>query len=77
MNTDFRTEKSDSGYRIVMYRNGEPYVTFLNGLSKGAAEREAQSLAILWDKFSHQAAPSSRLAFPAPRTDGRTKGAAH
>jgi hypothetical protein len=57
MNTDFRTEKSDSGYRVEMYRNGKPYVTFLDGLSKGGAEREAQRLAILWDKFHTRSKP--------------------
>lgn len=40
-----------------MYRNGKPYVTFLDGLSKGGAECEAQRLAILWDKFHTRSKP--------------------
>lgn len=51
MNADFRIEKSDCGYRVELYREGKPYVTFLDGLSKGGAEREAYRLTVLWNKL--------------------------
>lgn len=49
---EFRVKKSSSGYRVELWRNGEPYVTFLDGLTRQGAEREARSLAVLWAKIS-------------------------
>jgi len=48
----FRVVKSATGYRVEMCRGGEPYVTFVDGLSKKGVEIEARSLAAFWDKIS-------------------------
>ncbi|HSB76450.1 MAG TPA: hypothetical protein VLC12_12420 [Terriglobales bacterium] len=51
MANEFRVEKSQSGYRIALYRDGKYDVTFLDGLTLGAAKREAQSLTLLWERI--------------------------
>jgi len=49
---EFRVQKSLTGYRVELCRNGEPYVTFLDGLTREGAEAEAGSLTALWLKIS-------------------------
>jgi hypothetical protein len=51
LETEFRVEKSLKGYRVAMYRRGEPYVTFVDGLSYRAAEQEARSLRAFWERI--------------------------
>jgi len=57
---EFRIRQSSKGYRVELYRDGQPYVTFLDGLSQQNAEREARSLTALWAKIA------------APRCSGHT-----
>lgn len=61
MENEFRVRKSSSGYRVEFWRDGEPYVTFLDGLSRQSAEREARSLTALWVKIAvpHSAGASA------------------
>ncbi len=54
MSTDFRVNKSDKGHRVVLYRKGLPYVTFADGLTKEAAEREAHLLSVLWSRIQRR-----------------------
>jgi hypothetical protein len=49
---EFRVRESLTGYRVELCRDGQPYVTFLDGLTQQGAEREARSLAALWAKIS-------------------------
>ncbi len=51
----FLVKKSNTGYRVELCRDGEPYVTFLDGLTKHGAEREASDLTALWRKISKRA----------------------
>jgi len=50
--SEFRVRESARGYRIELCRDGEPYVTFIDGLTSGNAEREARSLTALWARIS-------------------------
>lgn len=52
MHSEFRVSQSPKGYRVELCRNGEPYVTFLDGLTRERAERGARSLTALWGKMS-------------------------
>jgi hypothetical protein len=54
---EFRVEKSERGYRVALYRNGAYYVTFIDGLTKAAATREALSLTAFWRRI--RTSPSS------------------
>lgn len=56
MRDEFRVKKSSAGYGVELCRDGKPYVTFVDGLTRQSAEREARSLTALWVKIS---APSS------------------
>jgi len=47
----FHVARSQSGYRVELYRGGKPYVTFVDGLTKEAAEQEARSLDRLWRRI--------------------------
>ena len=51
-NTDFRVRRSPTGYCVEMWRDGEPYVTFLDDLTEHAAYLEARALTALWMKIS-------------------------
>jgi len=51
MSDHFHVARSQSGYRVELYRGGKPYVTFVDGLTKEAAKQEAQSLDVLWQKI--------------------------
>ena len=57
---NFHVARSPSGYRVELHRRGKPYVTFVDGLTKEAAEQEARSLDVLWQKI--------RVRGPSPRT---------
>jgi hypothetical protein len=50
----FRVRKSSTGYRVELCRDGEPYVTFVDGLTREGAEAEARSLTALWLKISNR-----------------------
>lgn len=52
MQNEFRVRESARGYRVELCRDGEPYVTFMDGLTQEGAEREARSLMVLWDNIS-------------------------
>lgn len=52
MQNEFRVRESARGYRVELCRDGEPYVTFMDGLTQEGAEQEARSLMVLWDKIS-------------------------
>jgi hypothetical protein len=52
MQSEFRVKESASGYRVELCRDGEPYVTFMDGLTQEGAEREARSLMALWARIS-------------------------
>ena len=52
MQSEFRVRESVRGYRVELCRDGEPYVTFIDGLTRGDAEREARSLTVLWARIS-------------------------
>ena len=49
---EFRVQQSSTGYRVELCRDGQPFVTFVNGLTKEGAEREARALTALWLKIS-------------------------
>jgi len=49
---EFRVRESARGYRVELCRDGAPYVTFMDGLTREGAEREALSLAALWARIS-------------------------
>ncbi len=51
MANNFHVARSQSGYRVELHRGGKPYVTFVDGLTKEAAEQEARSLDRLWRKI--------------------------
>jgi hypothetical protein len=59
--SEFRVEKSDRGYRVTLYRNGEYYVTFVDGLTKAAATQEALSLAAFWRRIRSGPGPGEAL----------------
>jgi hypothetical protein len=44
---EFQVRESSTGYRVELHRDGKPYVTFLDGLT-----RQARSLTALWAKIS-------------------------
>ena len=52
MQSEFRVRESARGYRVELCRAGEPYVTFMDGLTQEGAEREARSLTVLWENIS-------------------------
>ncbi len=54
MSTEFRVNQSEKGHRVVLYRKGLPYVTFADGLTKEAAEREAHLLSVLWSRIRRE-----------------------
>lgn len=51
MKNEFRVEESATGYRVALYRNGAYYVTFVDGLTLAAANREALSLTRFWERI--------------------------
>ena len=67
MSNSFHVARSHGGYRVELFRSGKPYVTFVDGLTREAAEQEARSLERLWQNIkirwdvpsSHTAAASS------------------
>ncbi len=54
----FRVTKSPTGYRVELFRRGEPYVTFVDGVTKRCAEGEARALTALWLKISKRVSSS-------------------
>ncbi len=48
----FRVGRSSTGYRVELCRDGHPYVTFLDGLTKEGAERQVRALSALWLRIS-------------------------
>ena len=52
MQNEFRIRESARGYRVELCRDGEPYVTFMDGLTQEGAERAARSLMTLWGRIS-------------------------
>ena len=65
MQDDFKVRQSVTGYRVELCRDGAPYVTFTDGLTRESAEREAISLAALWAGIS---APQ-RMCEPLPAVE--------
>ncbi len=61
---EFRVRESSAAYRVELWRDGKPYVTFLDGLTRQGAEREARSLTALWAKLSTRRPPVTP-GFPA------------
>ena len=55
---EFRVSKSSKGHRVDLWRGGERYVTFADGLTRQGAEREAHSLTALWAKISSGSPPA-------------------
>lgn len=51
MASDFCVKKSESGYRVQFCRDGQPHVTFVDGLTELGAERQARELRQLWRKI--------------------------
>jgi hypothetical protein len=49
---EFRVAESARGYRVELCRDGESYVTYMDGLTQECAEREARSLMVLLEKMS-------------------------
>ncbi len=49
---EFQVKESPKGYRVELCRNGKSYVTFLDGLTREGAERQACSLTALWARIS-------------------------
>jgi len=64
----FHVARSQRGYRVELYRGDEPYVTFVDGLTREAAEQEARSLDTLWRKISRNV-PSASSAAASPAKD--------
>jgi hypothetical protein len=62
MPNHFHVARSQSGFRVELHRGGEPYVTFVDGLSKEAAEQEARTLDLLWQKIRVNAASPPAVA---------------
>jgi hypothetical protein len=60
MSDSFHVARSQRGYRVELHRDGKPYATFVDGLTKEAAEQEARALGILWERI--------RVRVPSPRT---------
>lgn len=50
--TEFRVVQISNGYGVELLRNGEPYVMFLQGVTRQAAERSARDLTALWRRIS-------------------------
>ncbi len=61
MPNSFHVARSQRGYRVELYRSDKPYVTFVDGLTREAAEQEARSLDTLWRKIRRNV-PSSPSA---------------
>ena len=57
MSTSFHVARSESGYKVELHRDGKPYVTFVDGLTREAAEQEARSLDALWRKLQRNVPP--------------------
>ena len=55
---EFRIIESANGFRVELCRNGKPYVTFVDGLTRQGAEQEARSLTAFWARISSRSAPS-------------------
>ncbi|MGE5204816.1 MAG: hypothetical protein ACM3PW_04315 [Chlamydiota bacterium] len=51
MASEFRVEKSQTGYRVALYRDGKYDVTFVEGLTLAAARRQALSLTAFWRRI--------------------------
>ena len=51
MSDHFRVARSQRGYRVELCRGGKPFVTFVDGLTKEAAEQQAHSLDVLWQRI--------------------------
>jgi hypothetical protein len=68
MSDSFHVARSQGGYRVEVYRSGKPYVTFVDGLTREAAEQEARSLDTLWRKISRNV-PSASSAAARPAKD--------
>jgi hypothetical protein len=51
MPNSFHVARSPRGYRVELHRDSESYVTFVDGLTKEAAEQEARSLDLLWQRI--------------------------
>lgn len=66
MHSKFRISQSPKGYRVELCRNGEPYVTFLDGLTRERAERGAHSLTTLWGKISTRSPRDTAAAATGP-----------
>ncbi len=49
---EFRIIECGEHYSVEMYRDNQRYVTFIEGLDKEAAEREAQRLTVFWQRIS-------------------------
>jgi hypothetical protein len=49
---EFVVQKSLKGYSIELFRDGQHCATFIEGVSRDNAEREARKLAALWKKIS-------------------------
>jgi hypothetical protein len=49
--SEFRVEKSQTGYRVALYRDGKYDVTFVEGLTLAAARRQALSLTAFWRRI--------------------------
>jgi uncharacterized protein YjhX (UPF0386 family) len=63
MSNSFHVAGSQGGYRVELYQSGKPYVTFVDGLTREAAEQEACSLERLWQKIKiRRDVPSSLTA---------------
>jgi hypothetical protein len=54
MSNSFHVTRSQGGYRVELYRSGKPYVTFVDGLTREAAEQEARSLEKLWQNIKNR-----------------------
>lgn len=61
--SEFRVEKSERGYRVALYRNGDYYVTFVDGLTKAAATQEALSLSTFWQRIRSGSGPADALVW--------------
>jgi hypothetical protein len=62
MSNDFHVARSQNGFRVELHRGGKPYVTFVDGLTKEAAEQEAHKLDLLWQRIRVNAASPSGVA---------------
>jgi len=80
MQNEFRVRESARGHRVELCRDGVPYVTFMDGLTQEAAEREARSLMVLWARISvcqalsaSAAAVEKTVSTDRPRTSTNTR----